>query len=93
MRYRVDWTFAAVSDLEHIRRYINQFNPRAAASVAEKIIEAADSLTLLPGRGRSVPGTNLRENTLPYPYILRYRIDGDRVVILRVRHGRQSTTP
>jgi plasmid stabilization system protein ParE len=32
----------------------------------------------------------LREMTTVWPYILRYRVDQDRVVILRVRHGAQS---
>jgi toxin ParE1/3/4 len=40
-----------------------------------------------------VPGTQLREITLPYPYIIRYRITADHVRILRVRHGARRLTP
>jgi len=51
-------------------------------------------LESFPYRGRVVPGTQLRETTLPYPYIVRYRIAADHVRILRVRHGvRRPTQP
>ncbi len=36
----------------------------------------------------------MREQVTAYPYIIRYRIDGDKVYILRVRHGaRRPTKP
>jgi toxin ParE1/3/4 len=69
------------------RRYIGNFNPYAARDMADRIIEAANSLATFPYRGRQVPGTSLRETTLARPYIIRYRVDPDRVVILRVRRG------
>ena len=37
-------------------------------------------------RGRDA-GQGRREMTTVWPYILRYRIEADRVVILRIRHG------
>jgi plasmid stabilization system protein ParE len=33
-----------------------------------------------------------REMTTVWPYIVRYRVDGERVIILRIRHGREKTT-
>ena len=83
----VVWTFSALADVEEIRRYIGNFNPYAARDMAARIIEAGNSLATFPYRGRSVPGTQLRETTLARPYIIRYRIEPDRVLILRVRHG------
>jgi plasmid stabilization system protein ParE len=71
-----------------------EFNPRAAAHVAETLRDQANSLVHFPGRGRPVPGTNLRELVAAYPYIIRYRVDGDVVVILPVRHtSRRPTSP
>ncbi len=36
----------------------------------------------------------MRELVSAYPYIIRYRIDGDTVVILRIRHtSRRPTNP
>ena len=83
----VVWTFSALADVEEIRRYIGNFNPYAARDMAARIIEAGNSLATFPYRGRSVPGTQLRETTLARPYIIRYRIEPDRVLILRIRHG------
>lgn len=39
-----------------------------------------------------VHDARLRETTLARPYIIRYRVDPDRVVILRVRHGARRLT-
>jgi plasmid stabilization system protein ParE len=62
--------------------------------MAARIIEAGNSLANFPYRGRSVAGTQLRETTLARPYIIRYRVESNRVLILRVRHGaRRPTRP
>jgi len=55
--------------------------------LAERLSAAGDSLSFFPDRGRPVRGTGLRELTVVYPYIIRYRITADHVRILRVRHG------
>lgn len=83
---QVIWSPSALRDVVQIRRYIANFNPRAAESLMEALIAAGDDLTAFPCRGRPVRG-NLRELTLVYPYIIRYRIDANQVLILGVRHG------
>jgi toxin ParE1/3/4 len=83
----VVWTLSAVVDLQDIRRYIDTFNPDAARRIAARLIAVGNGLVNFPDRGRPVPGTDLREATVVYPYIIRYRVDGDRILILRVRHG------
>ena len=86
--------FLGSGDVEGIRRYIGNFNPHAARDMAERIIETGNSLSVFPYRGRQVPGTRLRVTAFARPYIIRYRVDPDRVVILRVRHGaRRSRSP
>jgi len=85
----VVWTFAAVADVQEIGRYIGTFNPQAARTMAEAIMEAAESLVEFPNRGRLVPKTRVRELTFVRPYVIRYRVDGERVTIMRVRHSRQ----
>lgn len=90
----VIWTERALAHLEAIRAYINQFNPQAARRVAESLKVLGDSLSHFPHRGRRVPGTDMRELVSTFPYIIRYHIDGDKVVILRVRHtSRRPTNP
>ena len=82
----VVWTLSALADLADIRRYIAAFNPDAAQRIAARLIAVGNGLVNFPERGRPVPDTDLREATVVYPYIIRYRVDGDRVLILRVRH-------
>jgi len=86
---QVIWSPAALREIEHIYRYIAPSNPRAAEHMVREILAAGDSLENFPNRGRPVPGSQLREMTLVYPYVIRYRIAADHVRILRVRHGRR----
>ncbi len=84
---RVIWSPSALRDIHHISSYIARFNRRAAEDLARELVAAGDSLDNFPQRGRPVHGTILREWTLVYPYVIRYRIAGDHVRILRIRHG------
>ena len=94
MTRRVIWSPSAVREVERIFNYLMNFNPHAAANVADALISAGDSLANFVHRGRPVPRTNLRELVTSYPYIIRYRIADDIVRILRVRHAaRRQTTP
>jgi len=85
----VVWTDEAVGNLEAISTYISAFNRVAAVRLAERLIALADSLALYSDRGRDA-GDGRREMTVVWPYILRYRVEADRVVILRIRHGAQE---
>jgi toxin ParE1/3/4 len=90
----VVWSNTALAHLRAIRAYIEQFNPHAAADVAASLLNAGSSLENYPYRGRIVPGTDKRDLVTVYPYIIRYRIVGSVVRILRVRHtARQPTNP
>ncbi|MGE3782005.1 MAG: type II toxin-antitoxin system RelE/ParE family toxin [Alphaproteobacteria bacterium] len=64
-----------------------RFNPAAAEKLAERLLAAGDSLVSFPNRGRPIPDSQLRELTVVYPYVIRYRVAADHVWILRVRHG------
>lgn len=86
---QIVWTEDAVSHLEAIVAYVEAFDLAAARRLGEKLIVVADSLAEFPERGRPVGGT-LREMTIVWPYILRYRVEADRVIILRIRHGARA---
>jgi toxin ParE1/3/4 len=84
---RVIWTDPALDDLDSIRAYIGQFNPIAAQRMAQRILTATDKVIgLFPHAGRSIGGSRY-EFPIVWPYALRYRIENDDVIILRVRHG------
>ena len=83
---RIVWTDDAVANLEAIFAYVSAFNPSTAGALAERLIAVADSVAAFPHRGRDV-GDWRREMTTVWPYVLRYRVVDDTVIILRVRHG------
>ncbi|WP_010218747.1 type II toxin-antitoxin system RelE/ParE family toxin [Sphingomonas sp. PAMC 26621] len=80
------WTDEAVAHVEAIVAYIAAFNPAAARTLGERLITVADSLAEFSERGRDAGG-GMREMTSVWPYVLRYRVEAERVIILRVRHG------
>ncbi len=83
----VIWTLSARADLETIRAYIGQFNPIAAQRLAQRIVTSTETIIArFPQAGRSIGGGRY-EFPIVRPYALRYEIDGDTVMILRVRHG------
>ena len=83
---RVVWTREALGDLAAIRSYIDQFDPQAAASFAARLHEAAQALADHPRKGRAV-AHGLRQWALIRPYLIRYRIEDERVYILDIVHG------
>jgi toxin ParE1/3/4 len=85
------WSPRAVGHLRQIREYIAEDDPRAAARIAEKILAGVELLALQPGMGRPgrVPGT--RELVVAgTPYIIPYRVRGQRLELIAVFHGRQK---
>jgi plasmid stabilization system protein ParE len=92
-RYRVIIPPKASNDLVEICAYIEQDSPQNAASVAQMILDAIDSLDILPHRfkvheHRRDPAKTVRSMPVP-PFIVYYRVDDVRhaVRILHVRHG------
>lgn len=85
----VTFTRLALADLTHIRAYIGQFNPAAAVRMAERLLGVTAELAEHPLIGRPT-AKGRRELTIAPPYVVVYRITGDRVRILRIWHGAQN---
>jgi addiction module RelE/StbE family toxin len=83
---KIVWTDEALEQLEAIVTYVSVYDLAAAERLADRLIELADSLAEFSDRGREA-GDGRREMTIVWPYILRYRVEGDGVIILRIRHG------
>ena len=85
---RIDWTAPARADLLGIVDHVLQHNPRAAASLEERISGAVAALAEHPARGRPGRVAGTRELVIAgTPYIVPYRIRRDAVQVLRVLHG------
>jgi toxin ParE1/3/4 len=85
---QVRWTAAAAQDLREIVRHIRRDSTETARSVAKALFDAANSLDLMPHRGRAGRTSGTRELIVPgLPYIIVYQISESTVHILRIFHG------
>lgn len=92
---QIIYTAAALRDIGRLRNFLRPKNPAAARRAAEAIRNELKILASQPRLGR--PAEDLPE---PYRewviefgkdgYVVRYRVDGDAVTILAVRHGREA---
>ena len=85
---KLAWSRCATSDRLAIFLWIAEDDPRAAASVDERIEQAARGLTDFPDIGRPGRVEGTRELVIPRtPYIAPYKVEGSTVRILRILHG------
>lgn len=89
----VSWSAFALRDLDRVSKFLLNSHPQIAREIAEAIISAADALADLPMMGRPIAGQRFRQVVIRVrnaSYVLRYRAETRRVVILRVFHGREE---
>lgn len=87
---RVLWTVPARDDLAGQRAFLQRRNRRAAKRIVRAIIDAAALLPQAPGMGRPGRVIGTRELIVPgTPYLVPYRVHGDRLEVLCVLHGAQ----
>lgn len=92
MARKVVWTEPAADDLVETVEYIERDSPAFAATLAQRVCDAADSLADLSERGRPLtdpPYPGFRELIIG-PYRLVYEVEAERVVIHGVLHGRRN---
>ena len=84
------WTEQAVRDLVELRAYIETDNPGAAADIAKRILQSTGRLLRHPEVGRPGRLRGTRELVIARTrYFIPYRIQRDRIELLRVIHGRR----
>jgi toxin ParE1/3/4 len=80
-----------IEHLTHLRSYIARDNPKAANRIGGTLLEAVERLAELPNLGRPGRVAGTRELVVPgTPYVIPYRLRGDRLEIIAVFHGRQK---
>ena len=85
------WSPRAIEHLAHLREYIARDNPNAADRIASALLEAVDRLAQLPNLGRPGRVAGTRELVVSgTPYIIAYRLRGDRLEVVAVFHARQK---
>lgn len=87
------WTATALADLVRLRQFIEPHNPESARNAAKALKKGAALLVDHPGLGRRLEGRPDRELDIPFgkrSYVMRYRLDGDDIVILKIWHSREE---
>jgi plasmid stabilization system protein ParE len=87
------WAEAARADLMRLRQFIEPESPAAARRAAEALKKGAALLLDHPGLGRRLEGRQDRELGIPFGkrgYVMRYRLDGNDIVILKIWHSREE---
>jgi toxin ParE1/3/4 len=89
-RHRVTFATSAVVDLENVRRwYVERGAPEVGERLLREIVAAVEMLADFPEGGRVVPefGVAALREIIHSPFRIVYRIDAERVRIVRVWRG------
>ncbi|WP_145749616.1 type II toxin-antitoxin system RelE/ParE family toxin [Nitrospirillum amazonense] len=87
---RLRWSPSSLRDVVSLQAHIARHDPQAAESQLRQVVMAAKGLLRFPEMGRPGRHAGTRELVVTCtPYLIAYRIRGDRIDILRVLHGRQ----
>ena len=91
----VEWTDGAKADLREIVEYIAQDSPEAALRTLRRMRKTAESLDVLPRRGRPIPelvalGDPAFRELLLVPWRIAYRLVGRKVSVFAVVDARRA---
>jgi len=91
---RLVWLVPAKQDIERLHAFLKHKNPRAAKRAVRAIRTGAKQLQAHPEAGRPMDDRlGRRELFVAFGaggYVLRYILDGDTVVVIRVWHAREK---
>ncbi|HCH1049337.1 TPA: type II toxin-antitoxin system RelE/ParE family toxin [Vibrio parahaemolyticus] len=92
---QVIYTPSSVRDLDRIREFLKSKDPRAAARAGKTIISSMREVAKVPSIGKPIEQMpqEFRDWIIDFGqtgYVVRYRISGDKIVVLAVRHQRES---
>lgn len=91
---KVEWSQDALADLDRFATFLHDKYPSLAPRVSREIKARAQFLADFPQSGRPLAGrAEYRQivlEVLNARYVFQYRYDGNRLVILRVFHGREA---
>jgi plasmid stabilization system protein ParE len=77
----------ALRDLESIAEYLVERSPSGAANVMAAIKSSIDTLSSFPEMTPTIDNAGHRRLPVPrFPYAIFYRIAGDEILILHIRH-------
>lgn len=89
-QFYVEWSEEALDDLARRVDFLAEHSASAAERAGDAIVDAADNLAAFPNSGRIYPSDPThRELLIPFGkrgYSLLYRVEGNVVLIVSVKH-------
>ncbi len=93
-KFKLIWESGALDDLSRLREFIEPNNPKAALNVARRVIGAANLLLEQPYLGHPIDNMpEFHKLFIPFGkngYDMKYRIDDEKIIILRIWHTRET---
>ena len=90
MPVEIVWSALARARLREIRAYVARDKPEAAERLAMRIVAMVEALRNHPYLGRVGAEPGIRELVIAStPYLILYRVQGERVIISTIWHGAQ----
>ena len=89
---KISYTQEAIADLERLRSFIEPKNLFAARRISSELLDGIGNLHAFPKMGLPVaraPDPDTIRDLFIGQYTLRYLLDKDHVVILRIWHGKE----
>jgi toxin ParE1/3/4 len=84
------WSALARTRLREVRAYVARDKPEAAERLAMRIVAMVEALRNHPHLGRVGAESGIRELVIgSAPYIVLYRVQGQRVIVSTIWHGAQ----
>ena len=82
------WTPRALRDLQRIATYLGARSPAGAKRVLAEIRSTIETRPTAPRIGQLIDDAQHRRLVvLRYPYVIFYRLDGDAILVLHIRHA------
>jgi plasmid stabilization system protein ParE len=90
---RIEWSVRALADLDRFAEFLREREPSLARRIAAEIRERAEILAEQPHLGRRLGDRGEYRQVIlqvaKAAYIFHYRVEVERLVMLRVFHGRE----
>ena len=89
---KISYTQEAIKDLDRLRKFIESKNPFAARRISSELLDGIGNLHAFPKMGLPVaraPDPEAIRDLFIGQYTVRYLLDKEYLVILRVWHGKE----
>ena len=87
---KLKFTPRAIEDLKRLRAFIAEHNPDAANRISKRLRKSIRHLVENPQLGKAVEGLPEARDFIIGPYLVRYIVIGETVIILKIWHGKES---